>query len=391
MVSKKTPANRIGKVAPGKKKTKPKPSPATAVPSSNGQTAAPGRPMIRDTGARCMNGNEVKTVEIDWLWQDFVPNGLLTLVTGESGAGKSTLLCALAASLSKGKPMGGGYNFAPGNSLIFCPEEEPSFIYRPRLEAHGADLSRCLFGDYAPDGSLLSRLVLPADIRRLTLMVKLQRARLVILDPITAYLGSGLDLKDDIAVRRLLEDLQVIAMETGAAVVVTRHFRKSREGNTLDRVGGSASWTQYPRTVLACGVHPDDLNARVVVSAKPSLTGKVSSMSYKIEKAGAVGRLVLTGACAVTSDDLGITPCDAAERDALGDACAFLTDYLKEGEQPAKECQRIGEDCGLSRGTLRRAKVKLRIVSIPRGPNSQRYHVWSLPEKSPPELPSPGA
>jgi energy-coupling factor transporter ATP-binding protein EcfA2 len=332
-----------------------------------------------------MNGNEVQSVEIDWLWESFIPNGLLTLITGESGSGKSTLLCALAAGLSSGKSIDGKSNVAPGNVLLFCPEEEPSFILKPRLVAHGAALERCLFGDYSPDRSMLSRLVLPADVRRLSLMVKLHRARLVILDPITAYIGGGLDMKDDIGVRRLLEELQLLAMDTGAAFVFTRHFRKSREGSILDRVGGNAAWTQFPRTVLTCGTHPDNPAERVLVSAKPSLTGAVSSVAFRIEKVGLVGRLTLTGACSVTSEDLSLQPADAAERDALTDACAFLNDFLHEGEQTAKECGRIAEESGISRGTLRRAKVKLGICSIPRGPNAQRYHAWSLPESSGPD------
>lgn len=382
------PANKAGRSPRPKKATKkspPRPTPGVPSPSTNGHAAAPGHPVVRDSGARCMNGNEVRTVEIDWLWESYIPSGLLTLITGESGAGKSTILCALAAALSRGKQLSGGERMAPGNTLIFCPEEEPSFIVKPRLEAHGADLDRCLFGDYAPDGSLLTRMVLPADIRRLGLMVKLQRARLCIIDPITAYIGAGLDLKDDIGVRRLLEELQRVGMETGCAMVITRHFRKSREGTTLDRVGGNAAWTHYPRTVLACGVHPDDSTQRVLISAKPSLTGAVSSMAYRIEKAGTVGRIVLTGPCGVTSDDLGLHSSDAGERDALGDACAFLMDFLKDGEQRSKECHRIAEESGISRGTLRRAKVKLCIVSIPRGPNADKYHAWALPGSGEPE------
>lgn len=387
----KKPTNRAAKRVPAKSPRKRKIAPPGPQPSTNGAAASPGRPVVNDSGSRCMNGLEVKTVEIDWLWKDYIPSGLLTLITGESGAGKSTLLCALAAALSRGRQLDGKGNTAPGNTLLYCPEEEPSFIVRPRLEAHDADLQRCLFGDYTPTGLMMSRLVLPADMRRLKLLVQLHRARLLILDPITAYLGSGLDMRDDIQVRRLLEELQQIAMDTGCAIVITRHYRKSREGTALDRVGGSAAWTQFPRTVLACGTHPDDVGQRVLVSAKPSLTGAVASMSYRIERVGSVGRLALTGPCDVTADDLGIMPSDAAERDALGDACAFLCDYLKDGEQPAKECGRIAEESGVSRGTLRRAKVKLRIVSIPRGPNAQRYHVWSLPANSSISDPPPSA
>jgi energy-coupling factor transporter ATP-binding protein EcfA2 len=338
-----------------------------------------------------MNAAEVKTMEIDWLWEDYIPSGLLTLITGESGGGKSTLLCALASALSRGKQLGGGYPVAPGNTLLFCPEEEPSFIVRPRLEVHDADLSRVLFGDYAPSGSMLGRLVLPTDMRRLRILVGINRARLLVIDPITAYLGSGLDVKDDIGVRRLLEELQAVAIETGCAIVITRHYRKSRDGTALDRVGGSASWTQYPRTVLVCGVHPDNPDQRVLVSAKPSLTGKVASIGFKIEKTGTAGKLTLTGSCNVTPDDLGIMPNDAAERDALGDACAFLEDFLRAGEQPSKEVLRIGEESGLSRGTIRRAKVKMGVKSVPRGPNSQRYHAWLFLETIPPEKPSAGA
>lgn len=378
------PVKRISRpkksIAP-KPAPKPKPSPAEPPPSANGHAAAPGRPVARDSGARCMSAAEVQTVEIDWLMPEIIPSGLLTLVTGESGAGKSTLLCALTACLSRGRQLGSPERVAPGNTLIFCPEEEPSFIFRPRLEAHEADLSRCLFGDYTPAGGLMPRLVLPADIRRLGLLVRLHRARLCVIDPITAYIGSGVDLKDDVAVRRLLEEVQLVGMETGCAMVVTRHFRKGRDGTLLDRVGGNAAWTQYPRTVLVCGIHPDDPSRRVLVAAKPSLTGAVPSLAYRIERFGTVGRLVIEGSCAVQPTDLGIMPSDAADRDALADACAFLGEFLAEGEQAAKECGRIAEESGISRGTLRRAKTKLRVVSIPRGPNAQRYHVWCLPDQ----------
>jgi hypothetical protein len=108
-------------------------------------------------------------------------------------------------------------------------------------------------------------------------------------------------------------------------------------------------------------------------------------MSYVIDKSKGAARLSLAGACDVTTDEMGILPADAAERDALSDACAFLEDMLKEGERPSKEVNRIGEESGLSRGTIRRAKVKLGIISVPRGPNSERYVAWTFPEQEGPK------
>jgi hypothetical protein len=91
----------------------------------------------------------------------------------------------------------------------------------------------------------------------------------------------------------------------------------------------------------------------------------------------------LTGACKVTSEDLGIVPSNGVERNALEDACAFLLDFLTTGEKAQKECIRLGAELGHSNVTLRRAKVKLAIESAQVSNTSDPHWVWRLPERIP--------
>lgn len=328
---------------------------------------------------RYLSGEQVQVTDVKWLIPDLVPDGVPVLLTGESESGKSHFLTALAASVSNGHALGNRFNSGDGKVLIFSPEENPNSQLVPRLKAHGAAIRNCKFPDYDNHQKALPRLVFPADLNKLRLIALDIGARLIIFDPLTAYLASSKEANDEIIVRAIIDGLQTVCSQADCSMFFTKHFRKSREGKGMDRVGGSAAWTQHPRFVLTCGTDPEASEKRVLAVSKNSLNGSKRSFYFDIKAEGKNGVFSLLEECQVTADELSVNSMAPADRDALTDAMAYLLETLKAGERAAKDVNRVASECGISIGTLRRAKVKLGVVSAQVSQNSEPYWVWRLP------------
>lgn len=99
---------------------------------------------------------DVMPEEVNWLWPDWLPRGKLTLLGGHPGDGKSTLTAAFAAILSRGDtwPDGSAVT-APASTLFLLAEDALGDTLRPRLDQHGADVSRigAIEAIRNPDGS----------------------------------------------------------------------------------------------------------------------------------------------------------------------------------------------------------------------------------------------
>jgi len=90
------------------------------------------------TSATCLA--DMPTEAGDWLWQDHIPTGAITLLDGDPD---STLLLALqlAACLSSAHPFPDGSPSQPGNVLFLAPHEHPQQSILPLLQTAGADLN----------------------------------------------------------------------------------------------------------------------------------------------------------------------------------------------------------------------------------------------------------
>lgn len=333
---------------------------------------------------RPITAAELVAREHEWFEKGYVPRDLLTLLVGDSDSGKSTYLAYLAGRWTKGVAVGSDVSNPPGNVLIYSAEEDAGATIRPRLEEAGAKLYMVHLGDVGRGGRPLPRLMFPDDLGKLDRRIKDLRITLLILDPITAYLSGSVDQRNDQPVRQLLSGLVEIAERNGCTMLATKHYRKGKEGGPLDWIGGAPAWHQVPRVILAFGSDPDDKSKRVLSVSKNSLMPKPPSVRFEIM--GPQGRPKYTplGECCLTAEDIGAGALNPADRDALGDAQAFLLDVLGAEEKPAKDIVRIAQESGIALGTLRRAKAKLGVTSHPVGPNGQRFIVWrAAPQQAP--------
>ncbi len=131
--------------------------------------------------------SEIQSQEVSWLWFPFIPYGKLTIIQGDPGDGKTTLVLNIAAKLSKGEGMDNEMKLTePLNVIYQSAEDGFSDTIKPRLEQAGADCENIL----VIDESIKSLSMID---ERLEEAVKRTKARLLILDPIQAYLGGGMD------------------------------------------------------------------------------------------------------------------------------------------------------------------------------------------------------
>ena len=258
---------------------------------------------------------------VRWLWPGRIPLGKLTLLDGDPGLGKSALLLDLAARITRAHPLPDGSRpdfDGPAGVVILSAEDGLADTIRPRLQAAGADLDRVIALRGVWNGAHLRWVRLPRDTKEIALAVRDVRARLVVIDPLMAYLDPKVNAYREQSIRAVLGLLATTAERLDLALVIVRHLTKGADGNPLYRGGGSIGVIGAARSGLVVG----------------------------------------------------------ADRDARAEAIAFLQTLLANGAIPARTVFQTARQAGLAAITVRRAKLDLRVVA--RKESDGRWS-WSLP------------
>ena len=78
--------------------------------------------------------NEIR--EVNWLWNNRIPRGYLSIIFGLPGCGKSFITSALASAGSVGSGLPFQPSFKPFKSLFLLGEDSSS-VLKERLEGFG--------------------------------------------------------------------------------------------------------------------------------------------------------------------------------------------------------------------------------------------------------------
>jgi len=166
-----------------------------------------------------------------------------------------------------------------------CAEDDLEDTVLPRLEAHGADLSRIASVTLKRDEhGRVKPLTLPEDIDRLEKAITGVSAKLLILDPITAYLSETINTNNDASVRRATTPLADLAQRTGCAILLVRHLNKQGDLKAKYRSGGSIAFTGAARSVLVVEEHPEQPGLMVLARVKSNLAKTVPGIGYRVEE-----------------------------------------------------------------------------------------------------------
>lgn len=322
--------------------------------------------------------SEVVAERVCWLWEKRIPLGKLTIVEGDPGLGKSALLIDLAARVSVGRPLPDGSPCEAGGVVICSAEDGVADTIRPRLDAAGGDPDKVLDLATVEDGYDGRFLSIPEDMDVLRRAIERVDAKLVIVDPLTAFLSGKLNAHKDQDVRRGLTPLARLAEEKGAAVVVVRHLNKAEGGNPLYRGGMSIGIIGTARSALLVAKDPEDDRRRVLAPQKGNLAKLAPSLAFVLEEApnGAV-RVEWKGETTHTANSLLAAPANPKRRSAREEAIGFLRDILASGPVLAEQVEEDARAANISDSTLKRAKNDLGIVSKKGGGNGPWS--WRLP------------
>jgi hypothetical protein len=269
--------------------------------------------------------------------------------------------------------------------VLLSAEDGLADTIRPRLDAAGADTSKILALTTVPDEDGHDRLLsIPEDLALIEKGIMRVGARLVVVDPLMAFLSGDTNSHRDQDVRRALAPLAGLAERTGAAVLVIRHLNKAAANNPLYRGGGSIGIIGAARMAFVVGKDPQDENRRVLASTKNNLAMPPTSLMFGLEEAESGSVLVnWLGQSEVSAKDLLATPQDHEHADARSEAVEFLNEVLADGPLPAKQVIEEADDAGIAEKTLRRAKKLLDVIVYRENMTGEKRGsgrwLWKLP------------
>lgn len=334
--------------------------------------------------ARLVRLSDVQRERISWLWPGYLARGKLHVIDGDPGLGKSTIGFDLAARLTTGSPWPDGTPGARGGVVIMSAEDGLSDTIRPRLDAHGADVSQvvALTAVHELDqhtGELRERLPHLSDLDAIRHAAESVGAALLIIDPLTAYLPPGVDAFKDSDVRRVLAPLATLAERLDLAVVIVRHLRKSG-GKAIYSGGGSIGIIGAARVGFIVGQHPDEDGRCVFAVSKINIAAKAPTLAYRMvaDELHGCGRIVWEGRVDLAADDL--TDRDAAGgRSEASEAREWLIEYLTAagGSALASEVLDAAKAAGLSVDAVKKARRKV-AESSRQGFGKGATYTWRL-------------
>jgi len=365
--------------------------PVSAAPGLAGAADLPG-PVASDGGPEAASGavvTQLSTIApeaVTWLWPGRVARGKITVLAGDPGLGKSFITLDVASRLTTGRPWPDGGVAEVGDVVLLSAEDGPADTIRPRVDALGGAPERIYLLRAIRDAEGERPVSLDRDLPELEQTVARLRPALVVIDPLTAYLGT-IDSYRDADVRRLLAPLAALADKYHVAIVLVMHLTKNSQVRALYRTGGSIGFVGAPRVHLVVGTDPEDATRRVLAPGKGNLPGGApSALAYRLlENAPGGPPLVWDSepvAAGLNADTLLAGAADdAAERQ---DADELLRELLADGERPSAELLAAARANGVSERTLYRAKRRLGVKTRHAGqPGTRGAWYWYLPDPQP--------
>lgn len=319
--------------------------------------------MDKNTELRLIKMSDVEPTKVEWLWYPYIPYGKVTIIQGDPGEGKTTLILNLAALLSKGEKLPESEEKSdPINIIYQTAEDGLSDTVKPRLIAANADDERITVIDE-------SKSELSLTDERLEQAIIETKAKLVILDPLQAYIGANVDMHRANEIRPVMKHLSEVAQRQQCAVVLIGHLNKAMGMKSSYRGLGSIDIPASARSVLLVGRIKDNPTVRVMAQVKSSLAPEGEPIAFELNKETGF-RFI--GKYDISIDDLlnGVVTTSKLEQ-----AEKLLRDMLSDGSSiKQKQLQQQAKIRNISERTLNEAKKNVGVRSF----RSNNEWYWKL-------------
>ena len=293
--------------------------------------------------------SDVELTPVEWLWKPYLPFGKLSVLQGNPGEGKTYFAMHLAAACTNGKLLPNMERLEPFNVIYQTAEDGLGDTVKPRLIEAGADLDRVLVIDD-------SEVQLTLSDERIEKAIIENNAKLVIIDPIQAYLGADVDMNRANEVRPIFMRLGQVAQRTGCAILLIGHLNKAAGMQSLQRGLGSIDIAAAVRSVMFIGKLKHDPTMRILTHEKSSLAPPGASLAFSL---GDEGGFRWVGEYDITADEMlsGIEPQRETKTQQAKDLICTL---LAGGKQVLSEdIDKAALERGIPGRTVRDAKREL--------------------------------
>lgn len=340
--------------------------------------------------------SDVKERRPEWLWRGRFPLAAFSMIVGDPEQGKSLLTKRIAAHVTTGANWPDGSPCPKGSVIIITSEETSDVELAPRLRVAGADLTKVmrLRGFEPVQGGDVN----PIDMTRACLEMVEEAVRgmgdvkLVIVDPISAFMGPDTNCNTNEQVRIVLGAVSTLAETYGVAIIGINHLSKNADRAALARSLGSTGFVAHARAVWFVGRDPrapaegDDGGRKCLVRGKNNWAKYVDALAFTIMSAPAPDGeipVIAWGEVFKTTDNavLGTSLVGMGSRGRppakRQNAEAWLAETLKEGSALALVVEEAAEEAGISIRTLARAKKDLGVASV-KGVDGWR---WEMPKE----------
>lgn len=311
--------------------------------------------------------------EVEWLWYPYIPYGKITIIEGDPGEGKTTLVLKLAAALSRGLPLpcDDDKEYEPIHIIYQTAEDGIEDTIKPRLEKAGADCSIIRVIDETD-----KELSMTDD--RLEQGIIETGARLIILDPIQAYIGATVDMHRANEIRPVLKHLGIIAEKHNCAIILIGHMNKASGSKSTYRGLGSIDIQATARSVLLVARLRDKPNIRIMAHDKSSLAPAGDAIGFEMAEDNG---MVCIGPYDITIDEL-LSGNEGRGKKKLDIAENFIKEYFGTNKViPSNEIMMEAAKRSIKRNTLLSAKKKLGITSDKeKAEDGTIYWTWIMPE-----------
>lgn len=330
------------------------------------------RKTKKGEGVLISMGTEIETEKAQWLWPGYIPLGKITIIAGDPGMGKSTIALDLVSRISRGTFLPTLGRTVSGTCLIASAEDSAEDTIIPRLIACEANLKRVGIIREVRIEDELRFLSIPRDLNRLRDVIVKKGARILIIDPLNAFLEKGTDTYKDQDIRSVLAPLESMAEETGVSILIIAHLNKKEDANTLYRVGGSIGFIGAARSVLAVSNTPN--GTRVLFSLKSNLAKTPPALGYEVRQVRRTRKadewlgeeIINSSAIRWHGEvDFDSSKTKVTEQTKIDEEVeSFLRQILLDSQVPTEDIYSEARQAGISRTHLSHVKTSLGIRSV---------------------------
>ena len=343
----------------------------------------PSTKLQHETGIISLKASDVRVKPLDWLWPNVLAKGKIVMIAGNPSLGKSQVSLYIASIVSKGGewPISGEIT-EKGSVLILSAEDGDDDTIVPRLIANSADLEKIYLIQAVTEMNKERSLNLEKDIDKLKkLCIKLGDVSLVVIDPISAYLGK-IDSNKNTDVRATLAPLASLAEELNISVLCISHLNKAKNGDALSRVSGSIAFTALSRASFLVAKRNENPERKLMLPLKNNLSKETAGFAYTLEETE-IGQGISISKVSWESEPVIADPDEilgmgsTSKNPKSERVVEFLETLLAHGETSQTYISEKAQEEGISRKQLENAKKKIGVLSRKKGYQGQWF--WSLP------------